>query len=103
MPRSRGCEIPNRDPRHFYYKYYVYVRPELLRDGWDRDRLMAAINAEGVPCSSGSCNEIYLARAFPLALRPAKRLPNAAQLSETSLMFLVHPTLSAEDMYDSAS
>ena len=94
---------PPEDFGHSYYKYYVYVRPELLRDGWDRDRVMAAINAEGVPCSSGSCSEIYLEKAFPLALRPAERLPNAAQLSETSLMFLVHPTLSAEDMHGTAS
>ena len=93
---------PPEDFGHSYYKYYVFVRPELLRDEWDRDRIMAAINAEGVPCSSGSCSEIYLEKAFPLALRPAKRLPNAALLSETSLMFLVHPTLSAEDMYGTA-
>ena len=95
--------MPPGDFGHSYYKYYVYVRPELLRDGWDRDRIMAATNAEGVPCSSGSCCEIYLEKAFPPAMRPAKRLPNAAQLSETSLMFLVHPTLSAEDMFSTAS
>ena len=86
--------IPPSDFGHSYYKYYVYVRPELLREGWNRDRLMAAINAEGVPCSSGICSEIYLEKAFPLAMRPVKRLANAAKLSETSLMFLVHPTLS---------
>jgi len=94
---------PSRDFGHSYYKYYAYVRPELLRDGWNRDRIMAAICAEGVPCSTGSCSEIYLEKAFPLAMRPAKRLPSAARLSETSLMFLVHPTLSAGDMYATAS
>jgi dTDP-4-amino-4,6-dideoxygalactose transaminase len=94
---------PSRDFGHSYYKYYAYIRPELLRDGWNRDRIMAAICAEGVPCSTGSCSEIYLEKAFPLAMRPAKRLPSAARLSETSLMFLVHPTLSAGDMYATAS
>lgn len=94
---------PSRDFGHSYYKYYAYVRLELLRDGWNRDHIMAAICAEGVPCSTGSCSEIYLEKAFPLAMRPAKRLPSAARLSETSLMFLVHPTLSAEDMYATAS
>jgi dTDP-4-amino-4,6-dideoxygalactose transaminase len=86
--------IPPGDFGHSYYKYYVYVRPELLREGWNRDRLMAAINAEGVPCSSGICSEIYLEKAFSPAMRPGRRLANAAKLSETSLMFLVHPTLS---------
>ena len=86
--------IPPRDFGHSYYKYYVYVRPELLREGWNRDRLMAAINAEGVPCSSGICSEIYLEKAFSPARRPVRRFVNAATLSETSLMFLVHPTLS---------
>lgn len=94
---------PSRDFGHSYYKYYAYIRPELLRDGWNRDHIMAAICAEGVPCSTGSCSEIYLEKAFPLAMRPAKRLPSAARLSETSLMFLVHPTLSAGDMYATAS
>jgi len=102
IPALRVVTPPN-DFGHSYYKYYVYVRPELLRDGWDRDRLMSAINAEGVPCSSGSCSEIYLEKAFPQVWRPANRLPNAARLSETSLMFLVHPTLSAEDMRSTAS
>jgi dTDP-4-amino-4,6-dideoxygalactose transaminase len=86
--------IPPSDFGHSYYKYYVYVRPELLREDWNRDRLMAAIKAEGVPCSSGICSEIYLEKAFSTLMRPVRRLPNAAKLSETSLMFLVHPTLS---------
>jgi dTDP-4-amino-4,6-dideoxygalactose transaminase len=88
--------VPPRDFGHSYYKYYVYVRPELLREGWNRDRIMSAVNAEGIPCSSGCCSEVYLENAFPPSMRPAKRLPNAALLSETSLMFLVHPSLSAQ-------
>ena len=31
-------------------------------------------------------------------LRPKQRLPNAQQLGETSLMFLVHPTLNEDDL-----
>jgi hypothetical protein len=33
-------------------------------------------------------------------MRPPHRLKNARELGETSLMFLVHPTLSEEDMRD---
>ena len=92
--------VPPQDFGHSYYKYYVFVRPEHLQDGWNRDRIMAAINAEGIPCFSGSCSEIYLERAFPEEMRPPRRLEIARELGETSLMLLVHPTLSEKDMQD---
>ena len=81
------------------YKFYVYVRPERLRAGWDRDRIMAEVVARGAPCYTGTCSEIYLEKAFVDAgLGPKERLPVARELGETSLMFLVHPTLSEADM-----
>lgn len=93
--------IPPEEVYHSYYKYYVFVRPERLREGWDRDRIMNTISAEGIPCFSGICSEIYLEQAFEKeGLRPPERLPVAKELGETSLMFLVHPTLSVEDIYD---
>ncbi len=85
---------------HSYYKYYAFARPENLKDGWNRDRIIAAINAEGIPCVSGSCSEIYLEKAFTAEWRPLKRLKVARELGDTSLMFLVHPTLSDKDMLD---
>lgn len=85
---------------HSYYKYYVFVRPEKLRAGWTRDRILRAIVAEGIPCLTGSCSEIYLEKAFTPELRPSERLRVARELGETSLMFLVHPTLSEIDMQD---
>ena len=89
---------------HACYKYYAFVRPEMLKAGWDRDRIMNAVIAEGVPCFSGSCGEIYLEKAFADAsLQPGERFPIARRLGETSLMFLVHPTLSAEDMRDTCA
>jgi dTDP-4-amino-4,6-dideoxygalactose transaminase len=92
--------VPPEEIGHAYYKYYVFLRPEWLRDGWSRDHLLQAVVAEGIPCFSGSCSEIYLEKAFPQDRRPAHRLPAARQLGETSLMFLVHPTLSVQDMLD---
>ena len=91
--------LPPANVRHAYYKYYVFVRPEWLKAGWDRDRIMNAVTAAGVPCFSGSCSEVYLEKAFEgNGLRPAERLPVAKELGETSLMFLVHPTLTESDM-----
>ncbi|MGA2278659.1 MAG: DegT/DnrJ/EryC1/StrS aminotransferase family protein [Terracidiphilus sp.] len=80
--------------RHSYYKYYAFVQPEKLKQGWSRDRIAKSIVSEGVPCSVGSCSEVYLEGAFPPDLRPPKRLAIARELGETSLMFVVHPTLS---------
>ena len=88
---------------HSYYKYYAFVRPEILGEGWNRDRIIAAINAEGIPCFNGSCSEIYLEKAFRAEWRPLRRLRVARELGETSLMFLVHPTLSEKDMLDACN
>ena len=84
---------------HAYYRYYAFVRLEQLAEGWDRDRIMTAVTAKGVPCFSGSCSEIYLEKAFTDAgYGPEERLPIARELGETSLAFLVHPTLTPSDM-----
>lgn len=92
--------MPPANIRHAYYKYYAFVRPELLAQGWSRDRIMGAIQAEGVPCLAGSCSEVYLEKAFQDAkLAPAERLPVARELGDTSLMFLVHPTLEPSHMH----
>jgi len=94
--------VPPVDVTHAFYKYYVFLRPEFLKEGWTRQRVVDAVNAEGVPCFVGSCSEIYLEQVFPPELRPRRRLPVAKELGETALMFLVHPTLSEEDMRDTA-
>ena len=57
--------VPPDDIRHSYYKYYVFVRPDGLRAGWNRDRIIQAVVAQGIPCYSGSCSEVYLESAFP--------------------------------------
>lgn len=93
--------LPPAEIGHAYYKYYVFLEPEKLKPDWDQARIIAAINAEGVPCFSGSCSEIYREQAFIKAgLSPAERLPAARTLGETSLMFLVHPTLGESEMHD---
>lgn len=87
------------DSTHAYYKLYVYVQPDNLPKEWSRDRIIEEINKLGVPCFSGSASEVYLEKAFDnTGLRPKSRLPVAKQLGETSLMFLVHPTLMADEI-----
>ena len=84
---------------HAWYRFYTFVRPEALAPGWTRDRIIEAIVAEGVPCLHGSASEVYLERAFDgTGWRPASRLPVARRLGETSIAFLVHPTLTDEEV-----
>jgi dTDP-4-amino-4,6-dideoxygalactose transaminase len=86
-------QVP-QDIEHAAYKHYVFVRPEHLALDWTRDRIVAEINAAGVPCYQGTCSEVYRERAFNgTDFVPDQPLPNAVQLGETSVMFLVHPTL----------
>ncbi len=84
---------------HAQYKFYVYVRPENLAAGWSRDRIIDEIDGAGVPCYQGSCSEVYLEKAFDgTGWRPTERLAVARDLGETSLMLLVHPSLTEEEI-----
>ena len=87
------------DVQHAFYKFYVFVEPEKLAGGWTRDRIIEEISARGVPCVQGTCSELYMEKAFDnTGYRPKDRLPIAKELGETSLMFLVHPSLSNQDI-----
>jgi dTDP-4-amino-4,6-dideoxygalactose transaminase len=100
-----ALRVPTPPPgtEHAWYKLYVFVRPQALKAGWDRDRIMQEIAARGIFCGSGSCPEIYREKAIrDLGLAPAGRLPVARELGETSLMLLVHPTLDDNAMHETA-
>lgn len=95
LPGLRVPAVPEW-AQHGAYRAYVFVEPTALGAGWNRDRVIAEINEQGVPCYAGSCSEIYLERAFDgTGTRPRTPLPVAKELGETSMMFLVHPTLEA--------
>jgi dTDP-4-amino-4,6-dideoxygalactose transaminase len=100
---ARGCglRVPELPAHigHAAYKAYVFVDTASLRPGWDRDRIIDEIQQRGIPCLGGSCSEVYREKAFDgTGWRPAQALPVAAELGRTSLMFLVHPTLTAEEI-----
>ncbi|GAA4412990.1 aminotransferase [Advenella faeciporci] len=98
LPALRVPEFPEGS-EHAAYKCYVFVQPEQLKPDWNRDRIINEMVAAGVPAFSGSCSEVYLEKAFDHTnLRPAQRLPVAMELGETSLMFLVHPTLTPAEI-----
>ena len=90
--QCKGLRVPAIPSHieHAAYKCYVFVKGSVEL----RDKMMMEINEKGVPCYSGSCSEVYLEKAFDnTGFRPKERLLVAKELGETSLMFLVHPTL----------
>ena len=98
LPALRVPDLPD-DEVHAAYKCYVFVRPQCLKPDWSRDRILNEIIARGVPAFSGSCSEVYLEKAFDNTdWRPSQRLANARELGETSMMFMVHPTLTGEEI-----
>ncbi|EOD9422211.1 DegT/DnrJ/EryC1/StrS family aminotransferase [Vibrio campbellii] len=98
----RRVEVPEYS-EHAEYKHYLFIEPENLAEGWTRDRIVETIVKRGVPAYQGSCSEVYLEKAFDnTPWRPEQRLSNAVALGETSLMFLVHPTLTAEEVSKTA-
>lgn len=96
--------VPPAHAAHSYYRYHVFVRSRRLRPGWSRDAIVRAVGAEGIPCGSGACPEIYMEKAFDHpARRPARRHPVARQLGRTSLMLPVHPALGLAEVLDIAT
>jgi dTDP-4-amino-4,6-dideoxygalactose transaminase len=92
--RAVRVPLPPEGITHAWYKFYSFVDKEALADGWSRDRILSEITSLGYPALSGSCSEIYLERCFQDAgLAPVLQLPVARELGESSLMFLVHPTI----------
>lgn len=81
---------------HSYYKYYCFIKPELLKDGTTRNDIIKEINNINIPCFQGTCGEIYKENAYNLDLE----MPITKQLSNTSLMFLIDPSYSETIIYE---
>jgi dTDP-4-amino-4,6-dideoxygalactose transaminase len=102
--------IPPAHIEHTYYKFYIFIEPEKLNKGWDRDKIIDAVSAEGVPCQFGSTWGISQERGWKNAklvgtqevrdLRLRAHLPVDCELGKTSLMFQVHPTLDDQAIKD---
>ena len=99
--KCKGLRVPEipKHIDHAAYKCYVFIQLDKLNKNWTRDIIIKKITSLGVPCFSGACPEVYLEKAFDnTGLRPKERLVNAKELGEVSLAFLVHPTLTNEDI-----
>ena len=99
FPTSLNVFKPKKHIKHAWYKCYVFLKPDGLKSGWNQERIISLINNEGVPCFSGACPEVYLEKAFiDKNYGPENFHPNARKLGVTSLMFLVHPSLTQSEI-----
>ncbi len=84
---------------HGWYRCYSYVNSnnkKILR----KDLIKKIINS-GIPCSVGSCPEIYKEDSIKkIAKNPHQVLPNAKILGDESVAFLVHPSIDFRQMKD---
>jgi len=97
--RGLRLPVPSEEISHAYYKFYIFVEPAELGDGWSRNRILSELGKTNIPCGSGICPEVYRERAFAdLAIAPPQRLPVARRLGETGVMFRVDPALSVSHM-----
>jgi hypothetical protein len=90
--------IPEKRFYHSYYKYYAQIRPEALKKGWTRNRILQELAKQGILCSVGLCHEVYLEEAFRKLMPFQKRLPVAKRFGEAAIMFPLHPNLTKADM-----
>jgi dTDP-4-amino-4,6-dideoxygalactose transaminase len=119
MPEWKKCRIDNAEKiratckkydwlivpelphyiEHAYYKCYIQLDMDRLPSNYSRDKIINEIVNQGVPCFSGSCSEVYREKAFnDTGLIPKQPLRNAQLLGQNSLMFLVHPTLTDDEI-----
>jgi dTDP-4-amino-4,6-dideoxygalactose transaminase len=94
-------EVPRPPPGidHAWYKYYLMLAPGIANPAQERARIIARLQAEGVPCGSGSCPD--MSRELGAAATRPRRdgdLDTAHRIGDRSIMLPVDHTLGAQDM-----
>ncbi len=92
--------LPNEDKTHAWYKFYVYLKISYLKTEWNRDRIIERLSKYNLPSYYGSCSEIYLEKGiknYKIA-GENERLPISEELGNTSLMFLVNPNITDDQI-----
>lgn len=86
-----------------YYRLYAKVKSKFntvsTQTNTLRDLILREMLKASVPCFTGACAEIYRETLFQSSgLAPTSRLPNAVDFSEHAFCFLVHHTITPEQM-----
>jgi dTDP-4-amino-4,6-dideoxygalactose transaminase len=96
-----SLRIPEPPPEveHAWYKFYAYLHPQGEFSSSLRDDIVVALQSRGIPGGCGSCGEIYREKGLQSAgVAPVMPCEASRAMSDSSLMFPVHPTLTEEHM-----
>jgi dTDP-4-amino-4,6-dideoxygalactose transaminase len=92
----KGVTVPEPPAHafHSFYKFVFQIDPAVLKAGWTRDRVIAELEARGVPARVGACPDISREAAFAHDGVPSMiPHPGAASIADRTIMLPVHPTL----------
>lgn len=101
----KAVQIPQIPKNYFHssYRCNILLNPKFIKKNYNRDKILKIFAENKIKCFVGSCPEIYNEKIFKkINHRPKKRLKNAKYVGENSLSFLVHPTLSENNILNQA-
>lgn len=84
--------------KNSFYRTYVCLDVEKMKDKWDRNRVINEINEIGLVCNIGSCNAIYKEKAFGSDNYHIESFPNASWIEPRVISFLSHHRLNKKHM-----
>ena len=97
--KSVNLPIVPKKITHAFYRCYIQVNKNHLKNGWTKHKIIEKLIKKGVPCNEGSCSELYREKSFKkVGHSPKKRLQNAKKLSESSIAFQVDHTINFKEL-----
>jgi dTDP-4-amino-4,6-dideoxygalactose transaminase len=91
--KCQSCPLKQRELScnrclHAFYRLNLFINPNKI----NQIELIQQLNNKKINCGVGSCPEIYREKVFKkFSILNNKRLLNAKQLGETSLVFPINP------------
>lgn len=84
---------------HAFYRLYARINTQRLKPDWSRDRIIKTLNEQNIAVQYGSCALIGREKAFErFADAQLSTWPGAWIAHRESIAFMVHPTLTDEDI-----
>lgn len=89
----------NQNINHAWYRCYAFLKSNKFKTKKVRDELMVLLNKNNIPCSVGSCAEVYLENVFRKNNNfDGERHRNAQVISDSALAFIIIPQITNREM-----
>lgn len=94
---SISVPTPKKNIEHAWYRFSFHIDESQLKTGWSRNKIMSAINAEGVGCIE-VCPEIYKEKAFNNIPIPTPNCPNTIKAGKKILLLKINPMIDKKSL-----